>query len=329
MKPLIHRLKPYLRWVILGGALFFVAQSLKDHWREVAVIQITALTWACLISALGVTLLAHIWSGWVWHWILQSFDQPLSGTWSVQVYLKTNIAKYLPGNVWHFYGRVRAVQATGAKTGTALLSVVMEPLLMAAAALSLASVSSSQTWVLQSLVLAATLVGIHPRVFNPVLKQLSRVKAKAQQLTDMGPAVQLRHYPLKPLLGELGFVVLRGTGFILTVVGLQVITWEQVLPLFSAFSIAWLLGLVVPGAPSGIGVFEATAIALLDGQFSAGLILSSVALYRLISTLAEVGGAGLVWLDERLSPSPLRLLAESSAVEQTHHVENPLEKNSG
>lgn len=296
-----NRLKPYLRWAILGSTLFFVAQTLRDHWRDVTAIQVTAQTWACLVCALGVTLLAHIWSGWVWHWILQSFSQPLSGTWAVQVYLKTNIAKYLPGNVWHFYGRVRAVQATGASAGIALFSVLMEPLLMAAAAISLAAVSSSQIGGLQLWVLTVTLVGVHPRLFNPVLRRLGRIKAKAQKLAEIEPTVQLRHYPLKPLLGELGFVILRATGFLLTVAGLQGMTWEQVLPLLSAFSLAWLLGLVVPGAPGGIGVFEATAIALLDDQFSAGLVLSSVALYRLISTLAEVGGAGLVWLDQRLS----------------------------
>ena len=68
-----------------------------------------------------------------------------------------------------------------------------------------------------------------------------------------------------------------------------------------AFSIAWLLGLVVPGAPGGIGVFEAVAIALLGNQLPTGLLISSVALYRLISTLAEALGAGLIWLEDRIA----------------------------
>jgi glycosyltransferase 2 family protein len=63
--------------------------------------------------------------------------------------------------------------------------------------------------------------------------------------------------------------------------------------------LAWLLGLILPGAPGGLGVFEATALALLDNTFSSGLILSSVAVYRVISILAEAGGAGLAVLDER------------------------------
>jgi uncharacterized membrane protein YbhN (UPF0104 family) len=43
--------------------------------------------------------------------------------------------------------------------------------------------------------------------------------------------------------------------------------------LLGAFSLAWLLGLVVPGAPGGLGVFEATAIALLQQRFSGGLVI--------------------------------------------------------
>jgi hypothetical protein len=280
--------------VIFGGTLFFVARAVWQNWQAVINIQLTATTWAYLCMALGITLLAHIWSGWVWSWILAACNQPSSGVWSVQVYLQTNIAKYLPGNIWHFYGRIRAVQSLGIATDTAILSVVIEPVLMAVAALALALLSGLQLgndWTLAAL--AGLLIGLHPRVLNPLLTRLGRAKGRLQG------ALTLRQYPWKPLIGELGFLGLRNLGFLLTVLALQPLTHAQVPVLVGAFSLAWLLGLVIPGAPGGLGVFEATAIALLENTFEPGLILSSVAFYRLISTLAEVGGAGLAWLDER------------------------------
>ncbi|MEO1402718.1 MAG: YbhN family protein [Cyanobacteria bacterium J06635_1] len=304
IKPLTNWLKPYLSWVIVGGTSFFVIKALKDHWQEVAALQVTAASWACFAIALGLTLLAHIWCGWAWHWILQTFDQSFSGIWGIQVYLRTNLAKYLPGNVWHFYGRVRAVQEKGASTGVAILSVAMEPLLMAAAALAIASVSSWDFWLLRLGVLIAVLLGVHPRLFNPVLKKMGQSKAKGLSKDRAGgESIQLRHYPVKPFLGELGFVGLRGAGFMFTVLALQPLTGSQLMPLLGGFSLAWLLGLVVPGAPGGIGVFEAVAIALLGSQFTAAPLLSSIAFYRLISTLAEVMGAGLIWLDSPTEPS--------------------------
>ena len=298
IKRVASRLKPYLRWAILGGTLFFLAKALKEHWQEVIAIRVSGSGWMYLAIALGVTLLAHIWTGWVWSWILREFDQSVAGIWGIQVYLKTNIAKYLPGNVWHFYGRVSAAKAAGIPLTVATLSVLIEPLLLAAAALLIASISSPQASIgVQLPILVAVLIAVHPGVLNPLLQQLSKLKSKAKgTVPPDNQVIRVKRYPLVPLLGELGFVGLRGTGFLLTILALRPLSPVESLLLFNAFSLAWLLGLVIPGAPGGIGVFEATALTLLDGHFSSGVVLSAVALYRLVSTFAEAGGAGLAWL---------------------------------
>jgi hypothetical protein len=67
----------------------------------------------------------------------------------------------------------------------------------------------------------------------------------------------------------------------------------------SAFSLAWVLGLVIP-TPGGLGVFETTVLGLLNPYFSTGIILSVVALFRLVSILAEVVGAGVGVLCDRV-----------------------------
>jgi glycosyltransferase 2 family protein len=92
-------------------------------------------------------------------------------------------------------------------------------------------------------------------------------------------------------------VLFRGIGFLFTVMALQIVAPSQIPTLLSAFSIAWLLGLVVPGAPGGVGVFETTAIALLPQvMFPQATVLLAVALYRVISILAEAIAAGGAWL---------------------------------
>jgi uncharacterized membrane protein YbhN (UPF0104 family) len=304
------RLKPYCRWLILGGTLFFLAKALKDNWQEVAAIRIEAIGWATLAIALGITLLAHIWSGWVWTWMLDELNQPVVSSRFVQVYLKTNIAKYLPGNVWHYYGRIAAAKTAGIAASVATLSVLLEPLLMAAAALivvllGIQSVaininSRTNSQGLLILVLAAVLLAVHPRFLNLVIRLFSRFKLKSNKSNAVDTSTfQVKRYPWRPLLGELGFIGLRGTGFLLTLLALTSVAMSQIPLLMAAFSLAWLLGLVIPGAPGGLGVFEATAIALLQQSFSPGLTIGAIALYRLISILAEAAGAGLAWLDEQ------------------------------
>jgi uncharacterized membrane protein YbhN (UPF0104 family) len=91
-------------------------------------------------------------------------------------------------------------------------------------------------------------------------------------------------------------VVLRGCGFVLTWLAFAPATPQEIVTLLSAFSLAWLVGLVVPGAPGGLGVFEATAIAILKPfALPTGILITTLALFRLISISAEAIAAVGAW----------------------------------
>jgi glycosyltransferase 2 family protein len=310
-------MKKIFRWLILGGTLFFLLKALKDNWLGVSSIRINITGWLILGSATAVTLLAHIWAGWVWTWVLKELNQSVSSIEFIQVYLKTNIAKYLPGNVWHYYGRIMAAKNANISTNIATLSVLLEPLLMLAAALIIIVLVSSQIVldhlkfnliILQLLGLIIVLCILHPRFLNPAIQLLDKWKNKKShpknQLIDTSI---IKNYPLKALLGEIVFLGLRASGFILTIMALTSVNWEQIPLLVGAFSCAWVLGLVVPGAPGGLGVFETIAILLLQYHFPAALVISAIAIYRLISILAETTGAAIAWLyqiiNHKKSPS--------------------------
>jgi uncharacterized membrane protein YbhN (UPF0104 family) len=304
-------MKKIFRWLILGGTLFFLLKALKDNWLGVSAIRISANGWLILVAATVITLLAHIWAGWIWTWVLKELNQSVSAIEFIQVYLKTNIAKYLPGNVWHYYGRIMAAKNANIPTNIATLSVLLEPLLMLAAALIIIVLFGSELvvnnlkfnlMILQFLALIIVLNILHPRFLNPAIKLLDRWKnKKSDGENQLINSFIIKRYPVKPLLGELVFLGLRAAGFILTMLALTSLTWAQIPFLVGAFSCAWVLGLVVPGAPGGLGVFETTAMLLLQYHFPAALVISAIALYRLISIIAETVGATLASLFERIS----------------------------
>ncbi len=309
MKPILALIKPYLRWIIVGGTLFFLLKSFKDHWQEIAEIQITARGWLYLVLALLITTVAHLFSGSVWILTLKALKQPIEWLWGLQVYLKTNIAKYLPGNVWHFYGRIVALKNRGMPLSVASFSVLLEPLLIAAAAFMVALVGLALgTWSFQALpinqglrsllfiILAAVLIGIHPIILNPILQIIKKLKVK----DNPNLTIRIECYPWLPLISSLGFLILRGVGFVLTLGAFMSLNLTQIPLLFSVFSLAWLLGLIIPGAPGGIGVFETTALIFLEQAFFPGLLLSALAVFRVISITAEVIGAGLALLSEKI-----------------------------
>ncbi|MCE2718991.1 MAG: lysylphosphatidylglycerol synthase domain-containing protein [Dolichospermum sp.] len=303
-------MKKIFRWLILGGTLFFLLKAFKDNWLGVSAIRINITGWLILGTATSVTLLAHIWAGWIWTWVLKELNQSVSSIEFIQVYLKTNIAKYLPGNVWHYYGRIIAAKNANIPTNIATLSVLLEPLLMLAAALIIIVLFASQivvnNWkinlvILQLLGLIIILGILHPWFLNPTIQLLDRWKnKKSQPENQLIDSFIINRYPVKPLLGEIVFLGLRGAGFILTIMALTSVNWQQIPLLFGTFSCAWVMGLVIPGAPGGLGVFETIAILLLQYHFPAALVISAIALYRLISILAETAGAAIAWLFERI-----------------------------
>ncbi len=336
--------KSIFRWSILGAVLFFLIATFKKHALEVVSLKITGAGWSYLGLSLIVTLLAHIWSGWVWTFILREFNQPIPVFWALRIYLTTNMAKYIPGNIWHFYGRILTINQIGVKGNVATVSVLLEPLLMAAAALIMAllfaplqntsakeleiGVYNFSYNVIQFgkiLGLTGVLVGVHPVILNFLVRFLGKAKLKKnpqapniggkssennsenpQNYQQLEPG-KMQRYPLFPLIGEIIFLGLRGSGFLLAMVAmlqpfdkLNLATLiSSVSLVLSAFSFAWLLGLIVPGVPGGIGIFEVTAIALLQNYFPPGILLGAIAFYRLISVLAEAIGGAIAWLIEK------------------------------
>ena len=68
----------------------------------------------------------------------------------------------------------------------------------------------------------------------------------------------------------------------------------------AAFGLAYAVGLVVPGAPGGLGVFEATLLLRLGGAVAEAPLLAVVLSYRLISTLADVLAVGSFRADRQI-----------------------------
>ena len=160
---------------------------------------------------------------------------------------------------------------------------------------------------------------LNPRGLEPLLGRLERRKARdlaaelggelggelddpqSVALAAAATAAPLPGYPWPPLLAELAFVLLRFAGFACCVwafdlqLSLPWTTW------LSGFALAWTVGLVVPGAPGGLGVFEAVLLLRLGGGLAAAPLLAVALSYRLVATLGDVLASLLADLDGRLA----------------------------
>jgi glycosyltransferase 2 family protein len=278
----------FCRWGIFGATFFFLIKILHQHWQEVLKLHLQPQSWGFIGLALLFAIANQLWTGVLWGWILAALKQPVPRRWAMLVFLKNAPARYLPGNVWHLYGRVRAAQQKGVKLELATLSVVMEPLCVISAALGLALLGDSYPE-LKGLALAMILVAIHPRVINFLWQGWSQFRGKKAE------EVCMPHYPIRIVFGSIVFMALRGLTFLMALQVFSPIAWHDLRETMGGFGFAWLISLVVP-SPGGLGVFESSAVQILHDLINEGMLLGVIVIYRMVMVIAELCGAGIAHL---------------------------------
>ena len=305
-------------WITLLSVGFLLA-ALVGHGRQMLQLSVDLQGWLWLLLGVGVSLLSLLANalglGVVLRWLrLRPRWLPL-----VALYLSTNLRKYLPGGIWHLTSRLQRLRAVDgpleipAGLAIALAAVLLDPLVAAVAALALVAVGGWQGGL--ALVALLPLLLLWPQGLAPLLQRLEARQARRLQVSDAltaelsqgdggGLAAALAGYPLWPLLAQLGFVLLRFAGFACCVLAFDLqasLPWTGWL---AGFALAWTVGLVVPGAPGGLGVFEAALLLRLGTAIPEGPLLAIALSYRLVVSLADLLAAALVqldaWIDRRL-----------------------------
>ena len=300
-------------WVSLLSFGFLLA-ALVSHGPQLLQQRLDMQGWLWLLLGVGVSLLSLVVNGWAWGVVLAQLG--LQPRWAgvIAAYLATNLRKHLPGGVWHLASRVMLLRSAAApldqpaSTAQALVAVVLDPLLAAIAALALVAFGGWQGgWGLLGL---APLVLLRPRWLQPLLLRLERRKARHLGLDpDRLDPPAMASAPWPSLLALAAFVLVRFCGFACCLVAFDLqrsLDWGGWL---AGFATAWVAGLVVPGAPGGLGVFEAVLLMRLGFAIPAGPLLAVAISYRVMVSVADLLAAATARLDQGMGlnlPLPIR-----------------------
>ena len=290
-------------WVSLLSFGFLLA-ALVSHGGQLLQQRLDLHGWLWLLLGVGVSLLSLVANGAAWGVVLRQLG--LRPPWPelIATYLATNLRKHLPGGIWHLASRVQWLRSPEAPLAQpvggaqALLAVVLDPLLAAIAALALVALGGWQGGV--GLLCLAPLLLLRSRWLKPLLLRLEQRKARELGLEAAAvvepPQLAAALWP--SLLALLGFVLLRFGGFACCLLAFDLqrsLDWGGWL---AGFAIAWVAGLVVPGAPGGLGVFEAVLLLRLGSAIPAGPLLAVAIAYRVVVTVADLLAALTARIDQ-------------------------------
>jgi glycosyltransferase 2 family protein len=208
----------------------------------------------------------------------------------VRVYGVSSIAKYLPGNVFHFAAR----QIVGARLGLSHAAMArataIEALLSVAMALGVAlavTIGSASEAVLRPgrsvatlLVLVLALVTVSLLLVSRRLSVGIRMEAVKARTVLFAGLCSAAFFAISAIIAVATDTFLRPAAAPSAAIG-------------AAYLVAWTVGYVVPGAPGGLGVREATLLGLLASTTAAPGVLALALATRFITTLGDALFAAL------------------------------------
>jgi hypothetical protein len=209
---------------------------------------------------------------------------------------KSQIAKYLPGNVFHFLGRVTLSKFEGLSVEPVAVTVGIETLIVALAASAIGVMGFSFGYIEFSL-LGISIANIHNLYYGFVAVAIALLLTvlfmnKSSWIsTKLGErAGYLKAGNLLIVLG-LDVLVFMGIGTMITLLlngfwaPRDVPEWIR----FSCgYSLAWMLGFIVPGAPGGIGIREAIFVGIFGNELGQGTATGLALILRAVTSASDL-----------------------------------------
>ena len=232
-------------------------------------------------------------NAYAWRYIVKWFGKEFKSNNLISFYVLTNILKYVPGGIWHFVERFNFIKKIS-NPQVALYSTLIEPYFMLSGSFLLASLGLIFSPFYFFLIFP--LLFLNRKFIFLILKRLGFLKGKVFEVLRLPNSKGkfeeriniISFFPTRALLLEIGFVLTKFIGFYICLNIFYASNTLNIIFLLVIFSLSWSLGLVVPAAPGGIGVFEACLLLFVGKSIPENIILTSLVYFRVISTSADL-----------------------------------------
>lgn len=268
----ISKWVPWLGGLLAATALVFVVIRLKSYSAGLELQRVNQL----IICTGGLAALAaggaNLMLAGAWSRLLEYSTIRVNQRWTVRTFGITQLGKYLPGNIFHFLGRQACGMAAGLSATGLAKSLVWETVLLLLAGSLFAILVIPLLWSDVSLLLCATLLTLTVMLSVSLVNRL------------LGRQVALT------LMLYIGFLAISGCVFagLLLAVSSEDLSYPDLLLVSGAYVVAWLCGMITPGAPAGIGIREIVLLVLLKSVANEADVLLTIVLSRLVTVSGDL-----------------------------------------
>ena len=290
-RPLWLRL---LQVALVAAAVYFVAAYLVRSWSS-----IQDFSWSLEPGWMAVSgaafLLFYLMQAVVWWLVLRGVAVRVSFLTAAATWAKSVPARYIPGTVFMFVGRVWLSHDAGMPADRVTAAMVYEQALGVCSALVTVGLLfpfweyHPGATALALLAIPVIVALLHPRVFAPLAGRALRVlhRPPLEVTLGFGAVVALLAYFVVSwfVAGAGAWALARS----LTGLGVNALPAVVV-----AYALAYVAGMVAFFIPSGIGVREAVLTATLVRQLPGGVALVWALLLRVWVTVVELAFVGII-----------------------------------
>jgi glycosyltransferase 2 family protein len=314
--PSARRRSRWLTVAVLAVVAGFFVATLAARWNDVI-----SMKWrlepglfilATVLLALSYGLVALLWSLALHR---AAGTRPAAGA---RIWFLSNLARYVPGNVWSYVGAVELARREGVARRTTLAVMALTQVLSVGVAL---------------LVGLPVLLAERARLGRPALLGVGVVLAAAalaaifrrqllglarRRLPGLDPADLTPSAGTVALLtvGYAAYWAVTGVAFAALVASLYPLDPTDVPVVVAAYAAAYAVGFLALLTPAGLGVREGVLVVALAPVLPAGPALVVALLSRLWMMLVELAGAAITHLIARPPTSAGR--AGTEAKEHGH-----------
>lgn len=258
--------------VIAILSVIFVGHRITQYWKQVPDDTFTVKSLLLILLLAGVYGAANTILASAWRILMIGQEQTIGNRVATRIYGMTQLAKYVPGNIFQFAGRQILAMSYGFSGKAIAKTIFLELVLL----------------IVTGAVFTLWMIPLLYPVFNIYYSLL--LFAIAALLITYGLRQQGKGGLIKVVARYFSFLLVSG-GVFVSVLYIVSDDWllnpALTLPLIGAYVIAWLAGLVTPGSPAGVGVREFILILLLRPFFAEIDIVIAVVLSRITTVVGD------------------------------------------